>query len=287
MIMPERQKTTLNYRFGFNSQEKVDEINSVGNHNTASFWEYDTRVARRWNLDPKGNSGISLYSAFENNPVTYSDEFGDTIRANWLPVRTFDHKSNWQDFKNLVKGRGLVLYKVADEFVKNKCNDGHFLVFSHGGPSSMEFSSKDGSQVIQITNAQKFDELMTASTPEWEKAKDDKNTVLTIYSCEAASNTYTNSKGVTSKVPINIAQKISLAHPNIIVEAPNGYVTDGYRDGKPTYLGVEGKNNDGAFIRYQNGKEIPNSRIPANYNPAQKTDPKTEPKAEQKTEPTK
>jgi hypothetical protein len=41
------------YRFGFNGQEKVNEIAGVGNHNTAEFWEYDTRLGRRWNLDPK------------------------------------------------------------------------------------------------------------------------------------------------------------------------------------------------------------------------------------------
>jgi hypothetical protein len=38
------------YRYGFNGQEKVDEISGVGNHNTALFWEYDTRLGRRWNV---------------------------------------------------------------------------------------------------------------------------------------------------------------------------------------------------------------------------------------------
>lgn len=40
------------YPFGFNGQEKVNEIADVGNHTTALHWEYDTRLGRRWNLEP-------------------------------------------------------------------------------------------------------------------------------------------------------------------------------------------------------------------------------------------
>ena len=65
-------------RFGFNGQEKSDEIKGEGNSYTAAFWEYDPRVGRRWNLDPKPTVGISLYSAFTNNPILYSDPLGDT-----------------------------------------------------------------------------------------------------------------------------------------------------------------------------------------------------------------
>jgi hypothetical protein len=37
------------YRYGFNGQEKDDEVCGSGNLNTAEFWEYDTRLGRRWN----------------------------------------------------------------------------------------------------------------------------------------------------------------------------------------------------------------------------------------------
>lgn len=70
------------YRFGFNGQEKVNEIAGIGNHNTAMFWEYDTRLGRRWNLDPKPNVGLSQYSAFANNPILFSDVLGDTTGGN-------------------------------------------------------------------------------------------------------------------------------------------------------------------------------------------------------------
>ncbi len=66
-----------NYRYGFNAQEKVDEISGSGNHNTAEFWEYDTRLGRRWNLDPKPVEWESGYAVNRNNPIWYDDPEGD------------------------------------------------------------------------------------------------------------------------------------------------------------------------------------------------------------------
>jgi hypothetical protein len=65
------------YRYGFNGQEKVDEIAGVGNHNTALFWEYDTRLGRRWNVDPVVKEYESGYSCFGNDPILNIDDLGD------------------------------------------------------------------------------------------------------------------------------------------------------------------------------------------------------------------
>jgi hypothetical protein len=65
------------YRFGYNGQEKVDEIAGAGNHTTAEFWEYDTRLGRRWNRDPVVKPWESSYACFANNPIWYSDVNGD------------------------------------------------------------------------------------------------------------------------------------------------------------------------------------------------------------------
>jgi RHS repeat-associated protein len=65
-----------NYRYGFNGQEKTDEIAGAGNHTTAEFWEYDPRIGRRWNLDPKPSVGFSPYSVLAANPVSYVDPNG-------------------------------------------------------------------------------------------------------------------------------------------------------------------------------------------------------------------
>ena len=82
-LMPGRKYNAGEYRFGFNGQEKDDEIAGVtGSHTTALFWEYDTRLGRRWNLDPKPQIHISDYSCFANNPILYNDPLGDTVRTN-------------------------------------------------------------------------------------------------------------------------------------------------------------------------------------------------------------
>jgi RHS repeat-associated protein len=80
------------YRYGFNGQEKTDEIAGVGNHTTAEFWEYDPRIGRRWNLDPSPNVSMSSYSAFENNPILLSDPLGDTvINGQKYEAKDFSH----------------------------------------------------------------------------------------------------------------------------------------------------------------------------------------------------
>lgn len=78
MVESGREFNQENYRFGFGGQEKLDEISGNNNHNTALFWEYNIRLGRRWNLDPKPNPCISSYAAFKTNPIFYSDILGDT-----------------------------------------------------------------------------------------------------------------------------------------------------------------------------------------------------------------
>lgn len=67
------------YPYGFNGQERDDEVNGNGNTNTALYWQYDTRTGRRWNTDPRPTIGISEFACFENNPILYSDILGDYV----------------------------------------------------------------------------------------------------------------------------------------------------------------------------------------------------------------
>ncbi|MEI7595367.1 MAG: hypothetical protein WCK02_06435 [Bacteroidota bacterium] len=60
---------------GMNGQEKDNDI-TQGLY-TAKFWEYDSRIARRWNLDPKPQIHISDYACFGNNPIFNIDLLGD------------------------------------------------------------------------------------------------------------------------------------------------------------------------------------------------------------------
>ncbi len=60
---------------------KVNEIVGTGSHNTAEFWEYDTRIGRRWNLDPKPQFRVSDYAAFADNPVWKNDLLGNVVKV--------------------------------------------------------------------------------------------------------------------------------------------------------------------------------------------------------------
>jgi len=50
------------YRYGYNGQEKDDDI--LAGLLGAEYWEYDSRLGRRWNIDPKSNPAINDYAFF-------------------------------------------------------------------------------------------------------------------------------------------------------------------------------------------------------------------------------
>jgi hypothetical protein len=76
MQMPGRKYSNGgSYRYGFNGQENSDEI-SAG-LTTAMYWEYDSRIGRRWNVDPVLKVWESPYLCFSANPILMSDPDGD------------------------------------------------------------------------------------------------------------------------------------------------------------------------------------------------------------------
>ena len=73
-LLPGRNYSSDSYRFGFNGQEKDDEVfGSTGTSMSAEFWQYDTRTGRRWNLDPVDKPWQSRYSTFSGNPIARVD----------------------------------------------------------------------------------------------------------------------------------------------------------------------------------------------------------------------
>ena len=76
MQMPGRNISNRTYRFGFGSQEKNDEIEGNGNSYNAEYWQYDTRLGKRWDIDPITKSWESPYSTFSNSPIWFNDPLG-------------------------------------------------------------------------------------------------------------------------------------------------------------------------------------------------------------------
>lgn len=76
MPMPGRTYQQGAYSYGFGGQEMDDEIAGVGMSYTAEFWQYDSRLGRRWNVDPIDKPWESGYATFYNDPVRYNDPLG-------------------------------------------------------------------------------------------------------------------------------------------------------------------------------------------------------------------
>lgn len=82
MIMPNRSYTSSDdYRYGFNSMEKDDEIKGSGNSYDFGARIYDPRTNRWLSLDPLAREYPSLsdYSFVANNPIFYIDPTGEKI----------------------------------------------------------------------------------------------------------------------------------------------------------------------------------------------------------------
>ncbi|MGB3616668.1 MAG: hypothetical protein WBA12_00990 [Catalinimonas sp.] len=76
---PGRTLAGRGYRWGFNGQERDDEIKGEGNSYTAPYWQYSPQVVQRWNVDPKANPAMSPYAVMAGNPIMYADPKGDTV----------------------------------------------------------------------------------------------------------------------------------------------------------------------------------------------------------------
>ncbi len=132
------QAGSFGHKYGFNTQEKDDEpkrsgtredhlrtktteqIYGEGNSTTAEYWQYDSRLGRRWNVDPRPNLSISSYACFGNNPIAFSDIDGDTARygcssdkLNVFLARDFINGFN-EKFKKIRDNDKNILYSQKD-----------------------------------------------------------------------------------------------------------------------------------------------------------------------------
>ncbi|MBO7586727.1 MAG: hypothetical protein J6T13_06060 [Bacteroidales bacterium] len=99
------------YRYFFNGQEADNEVLGEGVSLTAEFWQYDTRLGRRWNVDPVFKENESPYACFAGNPVWFADPRGKDGRV------TYTETENGGDI--VVETKFFVYGKGAEIAVKN------------------------------------------------------------------------------------------------------------------------------------------------------------------------
>ena len=124
MLMPGRTFALSDYRFGYNTQEKLDDISGMGNHYTALFWEYDPRLGRRWNLDPKPITSISNYAANLLNPIYSDDPYGDDPReaGKFITIDRTDLVVQGKWFVHVNKGNSTLTKNILTPSIR-RIND--------------------------------------------------------------------------------------------------------------------------------------------------------------------
>jgi hypothetical protein len=143
MLMEERSYTATleGYRFGFGGHEKDNEVSGEGNHLAFGDFGLDTRLARRWNVEPLISKypNFSSYLVFANNPIIYTDPDGfDWILASgnkvtWYAGDYGDTKTVIQVFK-ATSGHSAVraVFPDGTSTIVNCQNSDYQFVKDHG-----------------------------------------------------------------------------------------------------------------------------------------------------------
>jgi len=147
--------STSSYRFGFNGQEKDNEIYGEGNSYTAEFWNYDDRTCRRWNVDPLAHEWQSPYVTFANNPIIYTDPDGLD--------HTYGSKKAKRRYKKMLKLIGQT--QMGGDFLKyfenNPKADLHFRLYTKKDPKDwgetrieLQYDGANGTEWIDFESSQ-------------------------------------------------------------------------------------------------------------------------------------
>ena len=126
------------YRYFFNGQESDNEVFGEGVSLSAEFWQYDSRLGRRWNVDPVFKEYESPYACFAGNPMRFADPRGGKIdpesNDNWnkqkqqitetivdriFQIVTNTEKANPSYIKKSIMGLFMTL-SVMDQMERNR-----------------------------------------------------------------------------------------------------------------------------------------------------------------------
>lgn len=88
MLLPNRHANSSDYRYGYNGTELDNEIKGEGNSYGTHFRHYDPRVGRWLSIDPKSMFWESPYAQNRNNPIYFTDPYGDCPNGNCDEVST-------------------------------------------------------------------------------------------------------------------------------------------------------------------------------------------------------
>lgn len=234
MLMPGRTLSTEDYRFGFNGQERSDDIKGVGKHNTALFWEYDTRLGKRLNIDPKPNASFSNYAVFNNSPILFTDLLGDTA---------WDVKNRWDNnfirqYRNTLS---TTINKFREEGKTFTCEDlGLDVLMTFSKENNLPFKWETGDKNFDASSDEYKDfESFSTDVKQYTGARD----------FARKNNTSTISYESLSRGDVAVLTASGRTNPNHIQLITSLHIDEGVRkgfnvvQGNFNWLGKVGSNN--------------------------------------------
>ena len=118
------------HRYGYNGQELENEVYNSGQTYSAKFWQYDSRLGRRWNLDPISIDWGSSYFVLGNNPMALVDPIG-LSPTDYIDIKTGEHLEHVEDGID----EAIAIDKTVYQSLKDEGNLGNDIAKSVGGYS--------------------------------------------------------------------------------------------------------------------------------------------------------
>jgi hypothetical protein len=157
------------YRYGFGGHEKNDEINGSGNHLSFGDYGYDSRIGRRWNVDPLSNKypNISPYSSFNNNPIIYKDPDGNDAIISITPGENGNNGT-------IVVTTIFYVEKISNDLSRN-VKTSFNKTWGNNSENAKRFSTFRGNAFKDVEiNGQKFDVIYQVTLKEQKMANSER-----------------------------------------------------------------------------------------------------------------
>lgn len=225
MLVPTRHGSSDNYRYGFQGQEKDDEIKGEGNSYNFGERLLDPRVGRWWSTDNVEKPWLSPYQFAANNPLNNIDPDGnDEIH--------FYYRTQQMLGKD---GKGYTQLTLSSEIIKNNSEHTFFMHSAQGATTEFHPFKSDRTPNSGSRSAYDANLPLSKGTSFFfglgEKAVDDHAFLGTLLqAAPEIMEHYSDVKkdGMRFQGAVNMAGSVDFAEKAIAAEETAYAIVDGY-----------------------------------------------------------